>query len=186
MFQTMKKVYWDLRHRKNRFEYINSLITNIPGELGFSIRSSIVPKYFASAGKNIAIHTGVRYRGAQHIVAGDHVHFGIDNFLQASAGLEIGDHVLLGPGVKIWTINHKFQDTSVPILDQGYERKKVVICSNVWIGANAFIMPGVELPEGCIVSAGAVVGVKQFKPYSLIAGNPARVIGNRKSTQPKD
>lgn len=176
----LNRLYWDVRDRKVRFEYVNALITNIPGDFGNTIRSAIVPRYFAQAGVGILILPGVRYVGAHNIKLGNHVFLGVDNFLQASAGLEIGDDTMLGPGVKIWTVNHKFDEPDVPIRSQGYDQKPVTIGKNVWIGANSFIMPGVELADGCVVSAGSVVSAKKYPPYSIIAGNPARVMGNRK------
>ena len=182
----LKELYWELRDRKKRFHYINAFVYNIPGDLGMYIRAKVIPKYFKQAGKNTSIWPGTRYRGAECITVGDNVTIGIDNFFQASGGLTLDDHVLLGPGVKIWTTNHKFADLDVPIKEQGYEKKPVYIGKNVWIGANCFIMPGVELPTGCIISAGAVVGAKKYPEYSIIAGNPARVIGNRKKDQSKE
>ncbi|MBK6898705.1 MAG: maltose O-acetyltransferase [bacterium] len=68
--------------------------------------------------------------------------------------------------------------------DQGAEYREIVIGGDVWIGSNAFLMPGVELGDGCIVSAGSVVGAKKYPPYSILMGNPARVIGNRKKADP--
>jgi acetyltransferase-like isoleucine patch superfamily enzyme len=65
-------------------------------------------------------------------------------------------------------------------LQQGHEKKPVVIGGDVFIASNSFIMPGVTIPDGCIVAAGSVVGVKNYPPYSIIAGNPARVVGSRK------
>ncbi len=178
----LKTLYWELRDRKKRFQYINAIVTNIPGQFGMHIRSRLIPKYFKKCSKDVSIAPGARYRGAEFITVGNHVSIGIDNFLQASAGLTLDDHVLLGPGIKIWTVNHKFDDLDTPIKKQGYEHKPVYIGKNVWIGAGSFIMPGVELPKGCIVSAGSVVGVKKYPEYALIAGNPARVIGNRKKS----
>ena len=68
--------------------------------------------------------------------------------------------------------------------DGRWELRLVQIDDGVWIAANAFISPGVHLPEGVIVSAGSVVGKKAYKPYSVIAGNPARIIGFREGYAP--
>ncbi len=53
--------------------------------------------------------------------------------------------------------------------------KPVHVCSRVWIGFNAIVLKGVTLGEGCVVGAGAVV-TKDVPPYTVVAGNPARII----------
>ena len=54
-----------------------------------------------------------------------------------------------------------------------------MIEDDVFVASNAFILPGTTLSRGCIVSAGAVVNGKTYRPYSILGGNPARVIGYR-------
>lgn len=178
-----KRMYWELKDRYGRFDYLLFFLRNLPGEFGFLVRQRYLSSYFEQCGCNLKIHTGARFRNVHQISIGDNVEIGVDNFLQAGGRLSIGSGTLLGPGVKVWTVNHRFEDPDRPIVEQGYDRIPVTIGANVWIGANAFIMPGVELGEGCIVSAGAVVGAKKYPPYSIIAGNPGRVIGNRKKEQ---
>lgn len=90
-----------------------------------------------------------------------------------SAGLVIiEDDVLIGPDVKIITVNHDYNDRHNKIYF-----KKVVIKRNAWIGAGAIICPGVTLGENCVVAAGAVV-TKDVMPNTLVGGNPARFIKN--------
>jgi acetyltransferase-like isoleucine patch superfamily enzyme len=180
LIYAFKNLFWDLKHKHGRFDYLLFFIRNLPGNFGFALRSMLVSQQFESCGRDLIVHPGVRFRNIYRITVGDRVELGVDNFLQAGGGLTIGDRSLIGPGVKIWTINHRFDDISQAIADQGYDRMPVTIGNDVWIGANAFIMPGVELGKGCIVSAGAVVSAKKYPAYSIIAGNPARVIGNRK------
>ena len=48
-----------------------------------------------------------------------------------------------------------------------------------WLGADVFVMPGVDLPEGCVVAARSVVAKKAYPPFSILAGYPARVVGRR-------
>lgn len=176
----LKRLYWDFTKGKNRrFVYLNELLSHIPGDFGMHLRSAIIPKYFDSSGQNILIYQGVKFRRIERIQVGDNVTIGIDNFFQASAGLSIGDNTIMGPGVKIWTINHRFDSIDKPIIEQGYDYKPVKIGKNCWLGANVFVMPGVTIPDGCVVAAGSVVGIKKYPPYSIIIGNPARVIGYR-------
>jgi len=58
----------------------------------------------------------------------------------------------------------------------------VTIEDDVWLGANVFVMPGVTIGKGAIVSAGSVVN-KSVPSYAIVVGNPARVIGWRKQPQ---
>ena len=175
-----------LRHdaRLARFGYINGILRNIPGEVGFVLRSWIVARYFKRAGAGVMIYPGARFDGVGMVSVGDRVRIGVDNYFQASAGLTIGNDTIFGPGVRIWTINHRFDSVEKPIVEQGWNERAVSIGANVWIGAGVFIMPGVEIPDGCIVSAASVVGVRQYPEYSVIAGHPARVIGRRGAQAP--
>ena len=126
------------------------------------------------------VHSGVRIRNIHKLIVGHGVHIGEDTFIQAGGGVALGNYVMLGPGVKIWSQNHEYDERG-PVREDRYSYARVTIGDNSWIGANSFIMPGVTLPEGSIVSAGSVVGVKRYPAYSIIAGNPARVLGQRQN-----
>lgn len=181
MFKLLKILYWDLKNSLGFFRFKMMCIKDYPGNFGIALREKVYRKYFASLGINPRIHTDVRIRNIDYLKLGDYVHLGESSMIQAGGGIEIGDNTILGPGVKIWSANHKFEDADIPIREQGYEYKKVVIGKNCWIGADAFIMPGAEIGDGVIISAKAVVGAKKIPPYKILAGNPARVIGSRKT-----
>lgn len=90
-----------------------------------------------------------------------------------SAGtVEIGDDVLIGPDVKIISVNHDPADRHNKIIF-----KKVTVKKNAWIGAGAIICPGVTIGENSVVAAGAVV-TKDVERDTLVGGNPARFIKN--------
>ena len=180
MLKVLKKFYWSLKDEIGRFNYYNGILSHIPGALGFELRNKTIPKYFARCGENTIIHEGVRFRGIHKIEVGNNVELGVDSFIQASGGVILGNDVMLGPGVKIWSINHKFDDITKPIRDQGYDNLPVVIGDGVWLGANVFVLPGVTTSEGCVVAAGSVVNKKIYPAYSILSGNPCRVVGNRK------
>jgi hypothetical protein len=92
--------------------------------------------------------------------------------IQASNGVQLDRSTLLGPGVKIISGNHdlaNFSAPSVPFFP-------IHIAENCWIGANAVILPGVNLKARTIVGAGSVV-TKSFEEGNvIIAGNPAKII----------
>lgn len=90
----------------------------------------------------------------------------------------IGDNVMMGPEVVIYTRNHSHRKDEL-MIGQGYEETKpVVIGDDVWIGRRAIIMPGVKIATGTVVGAGAVV-TKDTEAYSIVGGVPAKVIGYR-------
>lgn len=182
MIQSLKLFKWNLQDRYGRLLYYNTFVRELPGTFGERIRAKVLTPYFARCGKDITIYQGVRFRGIHRLSVGDNVHIGVDNFIQATGHVSLGDDVMLGPGVKIWSVNHKTERTDIPIHQQGYDFKRVTIGNGVWIGANSFIMPGVDIPEGCVISAGSIVGLKKYPPFSILSGNPCRVVGNRKKT----
>lgn len=170
---------YDFELRVRRYFWVEAMVRNFPGELGHALRARLLRRYFEQAGDGLRIHEGVRLIGVQQLSVGVNCWIGIDNVIQANGGVVIGDNVMLGPGVKIWSVNHVFADAYRPVHEQGYEHKPVTIGNNVWIGANTFIMPGACIGDGVIVSAGSVVGGKDVEPYAILAGNPARRIGSR-------
>ncbi len=175
----MRLTWWDLCSKNTRFEIMSSIANSIPGKAGFEIRSIIWSHYVQGLGQNVTIHKGIRILNFDKIVIGDNAAIGFGNYIQGAGGISIGEHTILGPFVKIWSANHKFDDPEKPIRDQGYEYKRVHIGSHVWIGAAAFIMPGTHIADRCIISAGSVVGAKRYPANCILAGNPARKIGER-------
>jgi acetyltransferase-like isoleucine patch superfamily enzyme len=179
MFQALKFFYWDIKDPTTRRFHIYELVRNTPGRLGVHLRFKALKSGFKKHGTNLRINRGTTIIGIHNLSVGNRVHFGVDSYLQATGGLEIGDHTLMGPGVKIWTQNHTFTDPDAFILDSGYDYAPVTIGKDVWVGANSFIMPGATIGDGCVISAFSCVGAKNWPEYSIIAGNPARKIGVR-------
>jgi acetyltransferase-like isoleucine patch superfamily enzyme len=109
--------------------------------------------------------------GAQSYIGPHCVLFG-------AGGIEIEDGVLISPGVVITSHQHTFEETDRDIREQPSEFAPVVIERNVWIGANATILPGVRLGERSIVGAGAVV-TRDVTARAMVVGVPARVVRER-------
>ena len=87
----------------------------------------------------------------------------------------IGHHVNLAQGITVTALNHNFADTNRRIDEQGISTRPVVIGDDVWIGANAVILPGVTIGRHVVVAAGAVV-TKDVPENTIVAGIPAKVI----------
>ena len=109
------------------------------------------------------------------VIIGDHTRVGLHNTIIGP--VEIGSHVNLAQGITVTALNHNFSDANKRIDEQGVSTSPVTIEDDVWIGANAVILPGVTIGEHCVVAAGAVV-TKDVPPHSLVAGVPAKVIKN--------
>ena len=87
----------------------------------------------------------------------------------------IGNNVNLAQGLTVTALNHNFEDTTRRIDEQGISTKPVVIGDDVWIGANAVILPGVTIGRHVVVAAGAVV-TKDVPDYCVVGGVPANIL----------
>ena len=96
-------------------------------------------------------------------------------YFQAANGIEIGEGVLIAPGVKIISGNHDILNLDKPATFA----KPIVVGNNVWIGSNAVILPAVSIADDCIVGAGAIVTKSFNERGSIVVGNPAAVIRNK-------
>jgi len=94
------------------------------------------------------------------------------------SSVTIGSKVIMGPGVKIYSRNHRYEDVSRPIADQGKRQLKTYVGDDVWIGANVVILPGVTVGDHSVIAAGAIV-TKDVEPFSVVGGNPAKLIKKR-------
>ena len=108
-----------------------------------------------------------------NVIIGHHTRIGLHNTIIGP--VEIGSHVNLAQGITVTALNHNFNDTNKRIDEQGVSTNPVTIEDDVWIGANAVILPGVTIGNHSVVAAGAVV-TKDVPPHSLVAGVPAKVI----------
>ena len=107
------------------------------------------------------------------VIIGDHTRVGLHNTIIGP--VTIGDHVNLAQGITVTALNHNFADTDKRIDEQGVSTAPVVIGDDIWIGANAVVLPGVTIGHHSVVAAGAVV-TKDVPPHSLVAGVPAKII----------
>lgn len=133
-----------------------------------------------SLGRNSIIEcTGVIRKLGDKLVIGNNVGISAGAFISVRGAVRIGNNTIIGPGVKIISENHNFNDISIPIYLQGESRHGVEIGDDCWIGANVVILDGVSIGKGVVIAAGAIVN-KNIENYSIIAGIPAKVIKMRK------
>ena len=173
----LKKSYWALRHETKLL--VLWFVCKFPHAAGEWLRARCLPMFLKSLGSETIIQHGFRVATPEMVSIGSHCNFGQGVFITGGGGVTIGDWVGLGPDVKIWSVNHRYEDYTRPWLLQGSSKQPVVIEDDVWLAANVFVMPGVTIGRGAIVAAGSVVN-KSVPSFAIFAGNPGRVVGWRK------
>jgi len=106
------------------------------------------------------------------IIIGDNTRIGLHNTVIGP--VSIGSNVNIAQGVVITALNHNFSEEGKRIDEQGVSLQPITIADDVWIGANAVILPGVSIGEHSVIAAGAVVS-RNIPPHSLAMGVPAKV-----------
>ena len=151
--------------------FYNSFVGKIPSR---TIRNGWLKMYLAEFGHGTSVQSGCRF------LNGRKVRFGKRNVINFNClfdgrkfQIQTGDDVSIGPEAAILTLGHDPQ--SPDFTDRGGD---VIIGNRVWIAYRAIILPGITIGEGAVVGAGAVV-TKDVEPYTIVAGNPARKIGER-------
>lgn len=140
----------------------------------------VIPRRKIKLGSGASISPDVSFSHPERISVGDNVSLGSRCHLWAgpsSGRIVIGDNCLFGPEVIITAANYRFND-GTPVTRQLMDEADVAIGNDVWLGARAIVLPGVTIGDGAIVGAAAVV-TRSIPPGAIVAGQPARIIGQR-------
>jgi maltose O-acetyltransferase len=149
-----------------------------PGyQIGYLVRKWLVEGIIKQCGQQIVVKDNCYFGNGDRLIVGDRSQLGQNSRLGGSVTL--GDDVVMGPDVIMMSTSHEFTDSELPINRQGSRAEQpIFIADDVWIGTRVIILPGVNIGRGSVVGAGSVV-TKSFPEYSIIAGNPAKLIGSR-------
>ena len=155
--------------RKLRAIRVCAKLNAIPQE-EVEARERVVRELFGAVGKSPAICPGFQCDNGLNIRAGDDFLTNYNVTILDIAPVTFGDHVIIGPNTMISTVNH-------PLSPAGRRRhlgiaKPVKIGSDVWIGGNVVIVPGVTIGSNVIIAAGAVV-TKDVPDNTMVGGVPA-------------
>jgi len=113
------------------------------------------------------------------LTIGDFVSIGPFCFMTSRSFLRIGSNVAIGAGTYLLGGGHAYDDPDTAVIHQARLSKGITVEDNAWIGIGAKILDGVTVGRNSIVGAGAVVS-KDVPPYTVVLGNPARVVEKRK------
>lgn len=146
-----------------------------PGGCFFNTMRHVVLSQFMNIGKDSIVQQNVYVGNGNNVKIGEHC---VINENVKLRYVEIGDYVLIAPGVSAIGVNHICSRTDIPIALQGSEEQKIIIEDDVWIGTNAIITAGTQIGKGCIIGAGAVV-THHCEAYAVYGGVPAKLIRYR-------
>lgn len=139
-----------------------------------SVRRDIVPFRKCEIGSYTVVESfSLLNNAVGDLLIGSYSRIGMGNTVIGP--VHIGDYVHIGQHVLISGLNHCYENVNLSISEQGVEVELVSIANNVWIGANVVILPGITIGEHSVVGAGAVV-TKNVPPFTVVVGNPARIV----------
>lgn len=132
----------------------------------------------AKIGPRATYYPGVWINSGRKLQVGCDVDFATACTVTTDGGVVIGDRVLIGYGAKILSRNHVIPESRGRIFGAGHVSGPVEIGNDVWLGAQALVLPGVSIGEGAVVAAGSVV-TKSVPAFAIVAGVPAKIISIR-------
>lgn len=157
--------------------YLPDSYTPVVGKLCNSIRVSLIKNIIKKAGKIITVNRKAYIGNARDMEIGDYSGIGANCILPSN--LKMGSYIMMAPDVHILAANHNFDRLDIPMGLQGNSQKAVtVIDDDVWIGTHVIMTPGRHIKKGSIIAAGTVL-TKDFPEYSIVGGNPSRLIRSR-------
>jgi acetyltransferase-like isoleucine patch superfamily enzyme len=139
-----------------------------------NIRLDVLPFNRFVVGNNSTIENFCTINnGVGDVMIGNNTLIGMGNTIIGP--ITIGNDVIFAQNIVASALNHEYRDVKIPIHQQRILTAPIVVEDECWIAANAVITAGVTIGKHSVVAAGAVV-TKNIPPYSVAAGNPARVI----------
>jgi acetyltransferase-like isoleucine patch superfamily enzyme len=162
--------------------FIHRLVRNlIVGPMGRWYQRTHVIRQLEEVGRlgqGVAVQGSISLGSPATIEFGDDVSLNPGFTVQGTGRLRIGAHVHIGQDVLILTTNHKYEGASCLPYDRERVSKDVVIGDSVWICDRVIITPGVEIGEGAVLAAGAVIN-RDVPALAVVGGTPAQVIRYR-------
>ena len=148
------------------------------GKISNWLRILCVKRIVKKCGKIDTINRRAYFGNGAEVELGNHCTLGANSSIPNNT--IVGDYSMVSRQTHILVNNHAFDRTDIPIKMQGYKpTKPTIIEDDCWIGMRSFLTPGRHVKKGTIVAAGSVL-TKDFDEYSIVGGNPAKLIRMRK------
>jgi acetyltransferase-like isoleucine patch superfamily enzyme len=161
--QFLVAIYYSLKYRS----YVSTQArVQLNGNISFG-KGTVVKPYAILQTQGGQIRTGIDCA----ISSFNHISTGVKDVI-------LGDHVRLGPHVTILGGSRNFKQKDILIVNQGSHHEEVIIGDDVLVGAGVVILPGCKIGKGAVIGAMSMVN-QDVDAYTIVAGVPARVIGNR-------
>lgn len=148
------------------------------GLIGIGLRYCILKAITTKIGDNVSVFQGCYLLKPEYLEIGDNVSIQPNCYIDAEGKVKIGNNVSIAHGVSILSSTHNYENPYLPIKEQGYTFKPVIIEDNVWIGAKVTILAGITVASGAVIGAGAVV-THDIGENEIVAGVPAKLIKKR-------
>jgi acetyltransferase-like isoleucine patch superfamily enzyme len=177
---------WQRIGRSSALVLYYGLAIKLPGRGPLSepsrlIRQKLCQAFLDECGEWVNIGPDVHLGDGSNIRIGDRS--GLGRGCRVYGGLTLGEQVMVGPEVAFLASDHRFDRLDIPIGLQGMDDPAPPrIEDGAWIGLRATILAGRMVGRGAIVAAGAVV-TKDVAPFTIVGGNPATVIGDRRDNE---
>lgn len=146
------------------------LVGYLPSHL---VRNSFYRLFGIRLGKGSTFHMGARFFLPKNISLGEDTIVGDHAFIDGRAKVTIGSHVDIASQLMIYNSEHDLSDPAFTAIEE-----PVSIGDYCFIGPRVIILPGVNIGDGAVVAAGAVV-TKNVEPGTIVGGIPAKLIGER-------
>ena len=179
----MGQYFWEVIRHAFSPRFFVSLIYSF----AYYIHEHVVWRANIHAENGARIHATASIRNAQNVYVGRNSH--INHFCCVWAGedskIVLGDNLLMGPGVCLFSSNHSMIKGQ-PMTFQERKETSIVIGNDVWLGAQSIITAGTQIADGVVVAAGAVVTRNITQQDVIVAGIPAKIIGERPSERKRN
>jgi acetyltransferase-like isoleucine patch superfamily enzyme len=163
-------------------EHFAWLVRSLPGPVGVLVRWGFYRLLFAKLDSFAIFYPGVYLTHCYGIRVGRAFSVNTGALIDGRGGIRIGNDVLVGPYAVINSSDHSHKQLDLPMTSVDHVMAPVRIGDDVWIGAHAVVTGGVEIGDGAVVAAGAVV-TRNVQPYAIVGGVPATVIGDRRASK---